>query len=137
MVDTNVFISACIGRGPASKVIEACIAGDVQPVMGEKLFLEYRDVLSRDPLYATARLNHGERASLLDVFASKCTWHIIHFNWRPNLQDEADNHILELAIAADAPIIVTANTRDFHGRELKFPHISVERPEHFLRRLDE
>jgi hypothetical protein len=35
-------------------------------------------------------------------FLSVCHWCEIYYLWRPNLADEADNHVLELAVAAAA-----------------------------------
>lgn len=76
-----------------------------------------------------------ERILLLEAFVSKCLMQTIHFKWRPNLRDEGDNHLMELAIAANAPNIVTSNIRDFQRHDLKFPGISAETPEDFVIRL--
>jgi predicted nucleic acid-binding protein len=38
----------------------------------------------------------------------------IHFLWRPHLPDPKDDSVLELALAGNAPFIVTHNTRHFH-----------------------
>ncbi|QWW69597.1 putative toxin-antitoxin system toxin component, PIN family [Rhizobium sp. WYJ-E13] len=137
VVDTNVLISACIGRGAASRVIEACLEDRVVPYISGPLLLEYRDVIGRDEIFRAARLNANERMFLLDVFVSKCRLSILHFKWRPNLVDEGDNHLVELAIAANAHIIVTSNIRDFSRSELKFPHLVVETPERFMERLQQ
>lgn len=48
--------------------------------------------------------------------------------WRPNLPDEADNHVVELAVAGGAEAIVTHNTRDFARTELRFPGLRVVTP---------
>jgi predicted nucleic acid-binding protein len=48
--------------------------------------------------------------------------------WRPNLRDEGDNHIVELAVAGGAGMIVTNNVADFRNAELKFPGIEILRP---------
>jgi len=40
----------------------------------------------------------------------------IYFLWRPNLRDEADNHLVELAVAGGAQAVVTRNKRDFAPR---------------------
>jgi hypothetical protein len=36
----------------------------------------------------------------------------VYFLWRPNLPDEADNHLIELALAGAAQTIVTHNLND-------------------------
>lgn len=135
VADTNVFISACIGQGPASKVIEACFEGRFVPFMSGPLLVEYRDILSRTEPFLRARLNAQERTALLEIFLSRCHWRTAYFKWRPNLVDEGDNHLLELAISANAHILVTSNIRDFERAELKFPHIRIETPETAARRL--
>jgi predicted nucleic acid-binding protein len=56
--------------------------------------------------------------------------------WRPNLPDEGDNHILELAVAGGAEFVVTKNTRDFERTELLFPQVQVVKPEEFVKRID-
>ncbi|WP_206607257.1 putative toxin-antitoxin system toxin component, PIN family [Rhizobium tubonense] len=91
VIDTNVFISACIGKGYASSVIAACIDRQASPIMGAALFLEYEDVLARDDLFERARLNFAERQLLFNVFISRCEWCAVYFKWRPNLRDEGDN----------------------------------------------
>jgi hypothetical protein len=59
----------------------------------------------------------------------------VYYRWRPNLPDEGDNHVLELAVAAgDAPI-VTFNRRDFRSGELRFPGIIVQTPGAWLKSL--
>lgn len=57
----------------------------------------------------TCRLNLAEREELLDIFLASCGWTRIYFAWRPNLPDEADNHLVELAVAGGARFIVTRN----------------------------
>lgn len=70
VVDTNVLVSACIGRGAASKVIKACLAGRLKPMLSLALYLEYEDVVTRAPLFKRARLNLTERDEVLDaIFA--------------------------------------------------------------------
>jgi hypothetical protein len=55
--------------------------------------------------------------------------------WRPNLPDEGDNHVLELAVAAGNAPIVTLNRRDFRSGELRFPGIIVQTPGAWLKSL--
>lgn len=60
VADTNVLVSACIGRGPASKVIEACLDGRLVPFLSGPLLLEYRDVLSRTEPFANGRMSAND-----------------------------------------------------------------------------
>jgi putative PIN family toxin of toxin-antitoxin system len=135
VVDTNVFVGACIGRGASSHVIEACIAGDISPVMSLKLFLEYEDVIARTHVFERARLNERERDALFKIFLSKCALVKVHFRLRPNLRDEGDNHLVELALAGNAEAIVTHNVRDFRDSELRFDQIRIVTPEQIAKEI--
>ena len=52
-----------------------------------------------------------------------------------DLPDPADRHVIEAAMAADAPVIVTANLRDFPRRPLATLGIQAIHPDEFLRDL--
>lgn len=132
VVDTNVLVSACIGNGPASRLIELCLTGDLTPVIGATLLLEYLDVIEREPLFGAARLSLEERQLLLRALVSRSQWQEVFYLWRPNLPDEADNHVFELAVAANSATIITYNQRDFRQRELRFPDLRIVTPDVFL-----
>ena len=53
----------------------------------------------------------------------------VRFLWRPNLLDEGDNFVVEIAVAAQPCTIVTHNVRDFHAGELRFPAVFIKRPQ--------
>ena len=135
VADTNVFLGACLGRGPSAAVVEGCLNGRFQPLMAAALLAEYEDVLSRRTLMAKSRLNASEREELLDIFLASCRWTRIYFGWRPNLRDEGDNHLIELALAGGAEHIVSHNLRDLRSAELKFPGLSAITPAQ-LRKLE-
>jgi putative PIN family toxin of toxin-antitoxin system len=135
VVDTNVFLGACLGTGAANAVIAACLQGHCVPLMGNALFSEYEDVFARKALFDKCRLSHDERIELLDVFFSCCEWTRVYYVWRPNLPDEADNHLVELAMAGGAEFIVTRNLRHFKNMELRFPQLHIASPEAFLKEL--
>lgn len=132
VVDTNVFIGACLGTGASARVIAACLQGRARPLMGAALLAEYEDVLGRDALFAGCRLSASERGELLDIFLANCEWTRVYFGWRPNLPDEADNHLIELAVAGRAGFVVTRNLRDFSRAELVFPGLRCVNPDDFL-----
>ena len=133
VVDTSVFVGACLGVGASNAVVAACLRGDHSPLMGAALLAEYEDVLSRPVLWKRCRLSAAAREELLDIFLAACTWTRIYFGWRPNLRDESDNHLVELAVAGGAGFIVTRNIRDLASMELKFPALAVRTPEIFLK----
>lgn len=103
--------------------------------MSADLFYEYQDVVGRAELFQNARTDARERGVLLRAFVARSQWQDVYFNWRPNLPDEADNHVMELAIAANASMIVTQNVRDFARQELRFPNIEIIRPEQLIERI--
>ncbi len=129
VVDTNVFVAAVSSRHGASReVLRRCLLGEHTPILGEALFLEYEATLGREETFLHSTATRTEREILFAAFAKQCEWTRIHYLWRPNLRDEGDNHILELAIAGNAKAIVTHNIRDFRGGDLRFPPVRVLRP---------
>ncbi len=135
VIDTDMFVAGLLGTGAANAVIGACLDGRLQPLMGVALFAEYEDVLRRDRLFGASRLSAREREELFDIFLGACVWTHIYYGWRPNLADEADNHLIELAVAGTAEVIVTRNVRDLRRAELRFPGLDVITPVQCLRRM--
>jgi putative PIN family toxin of toxin-antitoxin system len=136
VVDTNVMLGAVLGAGAANAVIAACLKGECIPLMGNALFTEYEDVFSREELFGNGRLTLEEREELLDIFFACCEWTRVYYLWRPNLRDEADNHLVELAVAGGAQFIVTRNLRDVgRGTELRFSGLKVVSPDAFLKEI--
>ena len=135
VLDTNVFVGACLGTGAATGVLAACLEGRVKPLMGATLFSEHEDVLGRVSLFKGCRLTAAERAALLDIYLARCEWTRVYYTWRPNLRDEGDNHVIELAVAGAARYVVTRNLRDLQSMELRFPALRIVSPETFLKEL--
>ena len=135
VIDTSVLISALIGSTGASReLIRLCLQGEYQPLMGNNLFLEYESVVLREEIITQCTLTKQEIFALLDAFMSVCQWIDIYYLWRPNLRDEADNHLIELAIAGNAQTIATKNIKDFLNSDLIFPNLSILKPEQIVRR---
>ena len=133
VLDTNVLVAALLrGGGSARAVLRACLSSLYQPVLGPALLAEYEDVLGRAELFSGSVLSGAERTELFDGFLSCCRWVEVFYAWRPNLPDEADNHLIELGVAARADAIVTRKLRDLSRGELKFPSLRVVTPEQCL-----
>ena len=135
VVDTNILVSAILSPGGAARnVIRQCLTEEAQPLISNALFLEYEDVMSRDNLFIMAPISSKERALLLDAFISVCQWINVAFLWRPNLPDESDNHLIELAIAGNAEWLITGNTKDVVTGELIFDSFRTVTPRAWLER---
>lgn len=119
VVDTNVLVAGLIGgKGPNRELVRRCFLGELQPVVGNALYFEYQDLLNRAKIQALCQKTSSTLAQFLDDFASICLPVDARYLWRPNLRGEADNHIIELAIAANVNFIITNNTQDFATSEL-------------------
>jgi len=145
VLDTNILVAAMLrGGGSARAVLRACLQAPTreqhreqhrehyQPVIGPALLAEYEDVMGRATLFEGCALAPREREAVLDALLARCRWVEVFYAWRPNLPDEADNHLIELAVAAQADVIVTRNLRDVARGELKFPNLRVLAPEQCL-----
>ena len=134
VIDTSIMISALIGKkGPSREVIRRCLNGQLKPIMSNALYCEYQDVSKRENIVALCPLTSDEIQELLNAFYSATRWISIHYLWWPNLTDESDNFIVELAIAGNATTIITNNIRDFHNSEISFPELKIVTPEILLK----
>ena len=115
-------------------MLRSCLTGVAKPLMGNALFSEYEDVVRRESVFQDSILSLDERLAFLDDFFSVCQWVSVYYLWRPNLSDESDNHVLELAIAGGAQSVVTGNAKDFDRAALRFPDIEIVTPRDFVSR---
>ena len=137
VVDSNVLVGALLSpSGHNRNVVRACFEERVHPIIGEALFHEYEDVLGRNSMFRKSPLSPIERVRFFDAFLGMCEWTQVYYSWRPNLRDEGDNHLIELAVAGNAALIITNNVRDFRGPELRFTSIKVVGPEQLRKELE-
>jgi len=133
VLDTNVLVAALLGgKGPNREMVRHCLAGQLEPQLAAALYFEYEDVFERQNVLALCKLNKEQRQLFLDAFLSVCHWNQLYFRWRPNLRDEGDNHLVELAVASNARYLVTNNVKDFRFAELTFPALEIVKPEQLL-----
>ena len=124
VVDTNVFVAALRSEGGASReVLRRALSGRYTPLFGNALWSEYDDVLGR-PLWTPA----AERRIVAAALAHQGQWVSVYYGWRPNLRDEGDNHLIELAVAGNAAAVVTHNVGDMRSGEMVFPDLRIITP---------
>ena len=133
VVDTNVLLSGLISsKGYSFRLLEQMFNKQVDYLMSLKLLCEYREVLLRHENMKKIPLSLSEIESVLALIVQNGVYQDVYYRWRPNLQDEDDNFIMELAIAGHAESIVTFNKKDFLMAELKF-NFSLLSPREFLK----
>lgn len=131
MIDTNVFVAGLRSPNGASRaILRAALSGSLESLLGNALWLEYRDLMQR-PVWGQ-ETTAAERDQVLAALAKKSRWVTIYFGWRPNLPDEGDNHLIELAIAGGAKAIITHNTRDLGRGDLQLGSLRILTPAQFL-----
>ena len=133
-IDTDSLVAALLGKQDAAarKVIELVFKEAITPLVGDALFNEYMDVINRAGIAKKCPFSDEERMESLAAFISGCQWQKIYFGWRPNLKDEGDNHVIELAVAGGAKYVITLNIRDLKGGELIFDGLKIVTPQQFI-----
>ena len=131
VIDTNVFVSAMRSSGRAATssrmLLRAAFSGQYKPLFGNALWLEYEDLLGRSEVWTDAT-TYTERMNMLRALAASGQWVTVYYGWRPNLPDEGDNHLIELAVAGNAEAIVTFNKKDILRGQLLWPNLKVMTP---------
>lgn len=133
VLDTNVLYAGLRSRRGASfKLLKHLETGRFELNLSVPLVLEYEEVLLRKE--PTLNFTPAEIGKLLDYLCLIANLHEVHFLWRPILNDPKDDMILDLAVRANCPYIVTYNIRDFTGAD-QFGIQAVNAPE-FLKTIE-
>ena len=136
VLDTNVLVAASRSRlGASFALLQAMRNRQFLVLLSVPLMLEYEAVLKRPEQLAAS----GRSVLMTDAFLDALclcgeTVHL-HYLWRPQLRDPADEMVLETALNGRADVLVSINIRDFAtvGRF----RLKVATPGAFLRQLRE
>ncbi len=135
VIDTNVFVAALRADSAASTASRAVLRGALtrlyMPLFGNALWHEYEELLGRRDIW-TEKTTRSERENMLKALAAVGEWVTIYYGWRPNLPDEGDNHLIELAVAGNAEAIVTYNKKDLTRGQLAWPELKILFPSECL-----
>lgn len=135
VLDTSVLVAGLRSRLGASNALLALVAeGTLKPLVTTALFLEYEEVLLRPEHRLPTGMSEADVAGFLAAFASAAEGVEVHFQWRPQLADPADEMVLEAGINGQADALVTHNISDFAAAAARFG-LRVVTPGTLLREL--
>ena len=114
VLDTNVLVAAGRSRqGAAFALLKALRDGRFRIMASVPLFLEYEAVLKRPEQLMVGRRTEAMVDAFLDALSLRTEPVHLHFLWRPQLRDPADEMVLETALNGRADALVTFNVSDF------------------------
>lgn len=135
VLDTNVLVSAARSRAGASfAALQALRQRRFIALVSVPLMLEYEAVLKRP-----AQLQAGGRTpGMVDAFLDALCHYVepvhLHYLWRPQTRDAADEMVLETALNGRADALVTLNTADFTKAAARF-RLNLLTPGSFYQQL--
>lgn len=121
VLDTNILVSAARSREGASfAVLQALRQRRFVALVSVPLMLEYEAVLKRPEQLQVG----GRTLVMVDAFLDALCLHVepvhLHYLWRPQTRDAADEMVLETALNGRADALVSLNTADFSKAARRF-----------------
>lgn len=116
VLDASVLVEGLrSNRGASFQILRAIRARDIRIAVSVALVLEYESVILRPGLIP--HFTPEELRKIVDGLCHMADHQQVFFAWRPFLPDPDDDLVLELAVAASSPFVITHNTNDFQGSE--------------------
>ena len=133
-LDTNILYQALMSKtGACYFILQQVRNRKIRIALSVPVFFEYQDVLTRDKSLKDFELKLNDVEKFLRFIAYIGKTFEIYFLLRPNLKDEKDNKIVELAVTSQSDYLITSNTRDFKNAELKFDQLRIITPGEFVK----
>ena len=123
VIDTNVFVSAVLFRGPTSRLVSLWQKGAVSVLMSSAVLKEYARALA----YPKFKLTKTEIRGILDQELLPCVNPVkVKYPFHVITGDPSDNRFLELAEAGKADYIVSGDRhlldlKNFRGNKIITP----------------
>ena len=134
VIDTNVILSALQSKiGKSYELVSNIGTNQFDFAISVPLILEYEAILKK--YLDRSIFSDSDIEDFIDYICKVGIKTKIFYLWRPYLKDPFDDHILELAINANADTIVTFNKKDFL-QATNFG-IKIQNPKEFLEELQE
>lgn len=134
-MDTDTVVAAMRSpTGAAAELLRRVRRGEIELATTVSLFMEYEAVCTRPEHVHASGLTKQQVGVFLDALAGLIKPVEVHFLWRPQLRDPADELVLEAAMNAQADALLTFNLKHFARIADRF-QLRVEQPGLFLRSL--
>lgn len=134
VLDTCILVAAGRSRNGASfALLQHLRRADFVALASVPLFLEYEAVLKRPEQLAVGTRTPGMVDAFLDALSLRTEPVHLHYLWRPQLRDPADEMVLETALNGRAHALITYNLNDFSAAR-KF-NLAVKTPVELLNEL--
>jgi predicted nucleic acid-binding protein len=101
-------------------IVDLALNGTLEILVSTALVLEYEAVLTRSEHLSISEMSLGEVEKMLDAICEAATEVKVRWNWRPQLNDEDDEMVLEAALNGRAEAIVTFNRTHFAHAARRF-----------------
>jgi putative PIN family toxin of toxin-antitoxin system len=134
VLDTNVLVAAArSSQGASFAILQALRARRFSALVSVPLVLEHEAVLKRPEHLAQGQRTPAMVDEFLDALCALAQPVHLHYLWRPQLRDPADEMVLETALNGRADALVTLNLEDFApAKQFELPVLS---PGAFLNHL--
>jgi putative PIN family toxin of toxin-antitoxin system len=112
IIDTNIIISAVIGRGYSYRIIDELISKSrIELHLSNEILSEYWRVI-RYPRFSKYTEFVDDATKVIEQIKSLASLFTPDIKLQVS-KDESDNRILELAVFSKANFIITGNLKDF------------------------
>lgn len=133
VLDTDVVVAGLRSpRGASAELLRLARHRQLTLAASVSLFVEYESVCTRQAHLEAAGLALADVSLFLDALASFVEPVPIHYLWRPQLRDPADELVLEAAVNAGADALLSFNHRHFRKAAARF-ELPLFQPGVFLR----
>ncbi len=130
VLDTNVLVSGLLNpHGPPGRIVEFTLADAFVVLYDDRIFNEYREVLSRPEL----GIESGHLDAIVDYIMQEGE-HVSAARLQVLLPDRSDLPFLEVAVTGRADALITGNAKHFKPRRGQHS-VNISSPADFLRRL--
>ncbi len=136
VIDTNVIVSGILTRnGYSAKIIDAWMTGKYfVPVISNELISEIKEVLQRPKIKNRLSTHPKNIKLILGRLINQSEKITIKKTVDGLFSDSKDHFLLELAVTADAKIIVTGDSGII--QHMKYGEIFFQTPEQFCKKME-